>query len=460
MRPLEILILTTLFVRFVGYSFPLIRRSHWIIYLPILTMLLILIHLGWEKYRLQMVPAYLLSLLLFLLSIPQLQRRQQPQEKTRPNRVLISLGFLLRLVVFSVIAAVPIIIPVFHLPQPTGQFQIGTTDLYLADHTRPEIYSPDPNDQREFMVRVWYPAQVQPGLKAAPLLEHPPFQFRHLSLVRTHAYQDAPASDAESAYPVLVFSHGHVGFMEQNLTLMEELASRGYIVCSISHTYQAIYTAFPDGRIVPADETLANDFLQGRSPTQAIYNEHLDTWVEDTRFLLDELELIQRGERESPLTGKLDLDRLGVFGQSFGGVTAVEVCLVDDRCQAGISLDSGLPGDYIGGGTDPPLKQPFMFMLNETAGLYSSSIIGVLQDTAYSVVVQGTKHLDYTDLFLFSPLVKFTHSFGPIKGERMVNIVNAYVVAFWDRYLKGEISPLLDGPSPDYPEVIIEATTP
>jgi hypothetical protein len=75
------------------------------------------------------------------------------------------------------------------------------------------------------------------------------------------------------------------------------------------------------------------------------------------------------------------MDQLGIFGQSFGGVTAVETCIVDDRCQAGISLDSGLPGDYTGSAADPPLKQPFMFMLNEVAGVSRSKILDKLKNT-------------------------------------------------------------------------------
>jgi hypothetical protein len=83
-----------------------------------------------------------------------------------------------------------------------------------------------------------------------------------------------------------------------------------------------------------------------------------------------------------------------------------------------------------------------------------------LNNTTYAVAVRGTTHLNFTDLVLYSPILKFTKEFGPIEGDRMVKIINAYAVAFFDEYLKGERSPLLDGPSPDFPEVIIEVTKP
>jgi hypothetical protein len=423
-------------------------------------MLLTVIHLVLEKFRWQMVPAYGLTLLFFLLSIHWIKPGGRPPDKQPPRRVLLIIGFLFRLLIFTIVAALPILLPVFRLPDPTGQHPVGTAKLYLVDYTRPETFTPDPDDHREFMVQVWYPAQVKPGAKLAPLMEHMPFQFSHLTLVQTHAYQDAPVSNAQSSYPVLIFSHGHVGFIEQNLTQMEELASHGYIVCSIAHTYHAIATVFPDGHVVPADSVLANNFLKGNSPTQDIYAEHLRIWTDDTLFLINELEGIQAGERESLFVGKLDMARLGIFGQSFGGVTAVQVCSVDDRCQAGINLDAGLPRDYTGRAIDFHLKQPFMFMLNEGAAHNRSRILGTLENTAYGVTIRGTTHFNFTDLYLYSPALKFTKAFGPIDGYRMVKIINSYTLAFFDEYLKGERSPLLDGPSPQYPEVTIEMRNP
>ena len=43
---------------------------------------------------------------------------------------------------------------------------------------------------------------------------------------------------------------------------------------------------------------------------------------------------------------------------------------------------------------------------------------------------------------------------GAIDPTRAVEITNAYLVAFFDRYLAGAPSALLGGPSSDYPEVL------
>jgi predicted dienelactone hydrolase len=54
-------------------------------------------------------------------------------------------------------------------------------------------------------------------------------------------------SPEKSNYPVLIFSHGLTGFRNQNTFEVEELASHGYIIVGIDHTYDAAATIFTDG---------------------------------------------------------------------------------------------------------------------------------------------------------------------------------------------------------------------
>ena len=74
---------------------------------------------------------------------------------------------------------------------------------------------------------------------------------------------------------------------------------------------------------------------------------------------------------------------------SFGGVTAVQVCAIDDRCRAGISLDAGLPGDYTGQTLDLTLAQPFMFMVSESRAHLLPSYLATVENTGYGVIVEG-----------------------------------------------------------------------
>ncbi|MNH40751.1 hypothetical protein D3C79_1021140 [compost metagenome] len=70
------------------------------------------------------------------------------------------------------------------------------------------------------------------------------------------------------------------------------------------------------------------------------------------------------------------------------------------------------------------------------------------------IVVEGASHYNFTDLQLFTEMLDFTGMTGSIKGERGAGLINAYVLEFFDKHLKGTGSgELLKEPSPLYPEV-------
>ena len=68
--------------------------------------------------------------------------------------------------------------------------------------------------------------------------------------------------------------------------------------------------------------------------------------------------------------------------------------------------------------------------------------------------LQGTTHFDFSDVPAFSPLAPYLGLKGPLNGERVLEIVRVYSLAFVDQTLLGEPSSLLDGPSEVYPELI------
>jgi hypothetical protein len=67
----------------------------------------------------------------------------------------------------------------------------------------------------------------------------PSFFLDHLALVKIPAYRESTVASSDQAYPVILFSHGWNGFNAQNTSQALELASHGYIVIGIQHTYGA-----------------------------------------------------------------------------------------------------------------------------------------------------------------------------------------------------------------------------
>jgi hypothetical protein len=143
------------------------------------------------------------------------------------------------------------------LPAPTGHHRVGRASFELVDPDRVEIYSSNPQDRRELVVWTWYPAAPGPDAERAAYLPEPWAPAGQLlgldaAGLLSHAVADAPLADEQSSYPVLVQSQS--GFPPLLLAATaEELASHGYVVVGVNHTYEPAVTVFADGRVVAVD---------------------------------------------------------------------------------------------------------------------------------------------------------------------------------------------------------------
>ena len=439
-----------------------------------------------------MVPAYALTIWLFVLSLPQLLgKKVTPSiKKSFKKRALIGklLGFVI--IVFAI--SMPALVPVFQIPEPTGQYAVGTTSYAFTDDSRPEIFTPNPDDKRLVYVQVWYPADPFENTTPLPMwivadeigpvmakgFFLPEFFFDHFMMIKSNSYLDAPvATVQEISFPVLVFSHGYApGFFAQNMVQMEELASHGYIVFSIGHTYESAMVWDARGQVILASETQMNAFYTEAEETDKFHidayyasdfekpaairtwleavpiaQQSIQIWTEDTQFVLSQIERMNLGQVNSPFSGSMDTTHIGVFGQSFGGAVAFQVCAVDPRCKASMNMDGSLWGTLL----DTPLQTPFLMMYGEHTKGMNDWALSLSTGRGYSLVVQGTQHNNFTDSSLVGPLLRFPlwNALGSINGQQMERIMNAYTLAFFDQTLKGIPSPLLQGDSPDYPEV-------
>src|SRR5581483_10431527 len=306
--------------------------------LPVAASVFLLLHLIVEKYRWQMIPLYILALLFGLLVI--LNRPFDP-----PRWLAITATIALIPAV-----ALPILLPVPNVPRASGAYQVGTTIYTLTDESRAEIYSGQ-DEARRFKIQIWYPSKPRPSDKPAPwiaradifspaisdLLKLPPFFLDHLALVQTPALQDAPIAPSSTQYPLIVFSHGWKGFAAQNTVQAIQLASHGYVVVALQHTYGAVTTVFDDGTIAPNNP----DALPDGEPDE-IYDtaarKLANQWAGDISYALDFL-AGEDQDTNSPFHKALDLTRIGVYGHSTGGGAAIQFCGTDSRCKALLGMD-------------------------------------------------------------------------------------------------------------------------
>jgi predicted dienelactone hydrolase len=498
MRPFETLVLLALFLTLSSFLINVARRPRWMTFLPSLALPLVLLHLLLEDCRLPMIPAYALTLVLFLSAIRHLWRRRPPQEvPSRGRRTLSNIAILLGWLFFVPAAVLPAAVPVFQLPEPTGPYPVGSTHLYFIDDTRSEVFTPDPDDSRQIWARIWYPATVPADQEAVSYMDEgaaralatwwglPSFILDDLVLVKTHAYSDASLAPSATPFPLIFFNHGYQVAPHQYTALMEDLASHGYVVFNVGHAYETPFFTKPDGELIPFDpqnrrrqltiregsdlerERILYEFPKTTSwqERDTLYkelfklsphnNESVRIWATDVSSLITHLHTLNSSA--GLFAGRLDPDRIGVAGHSFGGAAAGQASLTDSRIKAGMNIDGLQNGDL----AQHDLTIPFMFLASHTKPFSDEDGVRLAdpfyersESAAYIVLIKGTTHVGLSDFPLMGFLVNGILS-GELAPRRCSTILGTYVRAFFDKHLKGKDAPLLDGQSSDFPEVVL-----
>ncbi len=359
------------------------------------------------------------------------------------------------------------------LPTPTGQFAVGRTTLNWVNHLVTDELSPFPRAKREVVVWIWYPAaapdapaEYLPKSWRIALEQHSGVVMsklltRDLSLVRTHSTSDPDVSSQQRSYPIVIMRAGGGALTTDFTTLAEDLASHGYFVVGFDAPYRTSIMVLPGNRVITRPP--AND-PEDLSPDQAerLINRLLPMWTSDTKFVVSQLEQLNAADPSGKFTGRLDMQRLGMFGHSFGGATALQFCHEDSRCKAGIDIDGAPYGSVVQEG----LKQPFMFMLSDhrrdladpvSRQIHANlqSIYDRLPNGRLFITIRGANHFSFSDQMLLKShyLIGMMRKLGSgsLEGRRGLAITADYVHTFFDVYLKG--APASQLTTQRYPEV-------
>jgi hypothetical protein len=472
MRPLEIF---TPIILAIYLAYPLTgkKRPPAVGILPAFALVVIATHANVEGMRWQMIPLYAFAVLTLFLSIPAFfWTTQNKAPAGRPLRVIFSPSTALRtsLSLLAVSTVLPILLPVPAIPVSDGPYAIGTTIYELTDTSRKELYS-GVDEPRRFQIQVWYPSEAVTSAERAPwmanadvfapmialYLDLPDFFLDHLALVKVPAYKDTKVALTDAGFPIILFSHGWNGFNAQNTGQALHLASHGYVVVGIQHTYGAVVTVFEDGTVAKNNPSALPSGAPDDEYEQAAHK-LADQWAGDMGFALDFLEE-QNDDAHSQFNRSLDLSRVGVYGHSTGGGAAIQFCGTDTRCKALLGQDPFMrpvSNEVIEGG----ISQPSLFLFSQEWADETDSRNNKLFNPFYSksaesygaLSIEGTAHYDFTDLPLLSPLAPQLGLKGPINGNRVIVIVNDYLLSFFDMTLKG-ISTDLFGNQSLYTEV-------
>ena len=357
----------------------------------------------------------------------------------------------LLLMASSVVASA--ILPMFQIPAATGPYHVGTVILHLVDDSRHEGYLDNPAARREINIQLWYPTDASTGNRAS--YRRPAettLLSRYQSAIATDAIENAPMATPHGANPIVLFNPAWNGLRTQDTFETTDLASHGFVVVAIDHTYNSIRTAFPDGRIVTAQSRDVDDF--NRESADVLFargTAELQTQAADDSFVLDTLQHWNL-DPASPYHGRLDLSRVGVMGHSFGGAVAIQTAIADARVRAAINMDGWIFGEFVHTG----LRKPLLQMIDDepfpTVDDFSSSDPTVRGYACFNAIFltslqssfhqnggellrfPGAKHMDFSDRPLFSPFRRLTSS-GTSDWPFLASQVRSYTLQFFQRAL-------------------------
>ncbi|KAI1410242.1 hypothetical protein F5Y13DRAFT_202369 [Hypoxylon sp. FL1857] len=353
------------------------------------------------------------------------------------------------------------------IPPPTGPYQVGVrkyTIEHLNDH---DPVAPN-NLSTAFLATVFYPTPQQPqGLKpylnpeTAALFEQSwNYSTGTLSSLTSTVQQNAPFLEYKgglpvegegkgSPYPTILFGPGGGGPpVEGNTILLSELASYGYVVIGLDHPFEQPYIQYPNGTGVNG---VVIDYSSSELIT-AIYEMRL----EDNSVFLDQhfIELVRKFDLPFNTT------HLGAFGYSLGGAAAFGSLQRNGLLVSGLNLDGTLFGDPASNSSIADERKPTFLVGSEGHesgdGSDRSWATFPLWQTGYQreISINGTTHHDFCDDTFWKTLESGADpNAGSINGLEQVRVLNAYVKAFFDLTLLGKDSSILNGASPEFPEV-------
>ena len=348
-------------------------------------------------------------------------------------------------------------------PKPAGEYKVGTTVFDVTDSGRVEKLGPDAGKTpRKVSVRLYYPVLLQTvvGMDKAIAMSAARLtalgKFYHMPIkgaedIEGEFYQDAEPVPGKR-FPLVIFSHGMGSYRESNNLMLTELASRGFVVAAIGHTYEEILSEFADGTTALFDKRCQADMYQpkmkGTIGALKVMLNKKGNFEEQYRrfktfqsrycgFLIERMEERAKDIRvvlnaiKSSFADIIDTRHgVGISGHSIGGATAYYMCMHDDEFTCGINLDGMLLGHYDG----MSMKKPFYQISCEDARSTVSRVAIDNEAPVYWELFNGMKHLGFADMKFMVPIKSVVGKMDPMKYHEYVCRIH---LSFFDKYLNG-----------------------
>ncbi|KAK1640811.1 tat pathway signal sequence [Colletotrichum phormii] len=338
--------------------------------------------------------------------------------------------------IFALMAAAIVI------PGPPGPYPVALRVEAFEDAARWDPRAPQNQpEKRKVMVSVHVPLKKEANCSVEIVPYVPPTTAVALGQGAATLFGGPEKSEK---YPLVLFSHGRASSRLAHGVLARSLASYGYIVVTLDHTYDAAIVEFSDGSVRFAENATDNDL--------AYVESLLESRQKDVSFIIDQL--LDPSVATPLLAGtqaSINSENIFIAGHSFGGATVASSLYVDDRILGGLNFDGLMVGPVQTEGTDKPLvlaSTPATFDYisgwNET---WTS-----LRGPSLMLIVNGTTHMSFFDApqlpavkalpAEYSDLIK--QVLGTIDGDVLAKIEIELLRRTLDFVLEGKREALCD----------------
>ncbi|MCZ7584425.1 MAG: hypothetical protein M5R36_14380 [Deltaproteobacteria bacterium] len=336
-------------------------------------------------------------------------------------------------------------------PTQPGPYAVGVKTYVFVDESRDDFAS---RGKRTLLTEVWYPApewtRMLPRDSVRNFLGEwydvihgigqfllPPDELANFDAIRDVA-RDVPIYPGGNPFPLILVSHGNAAIRFASMSFAEYFASHGYIVVAPDHIGNAVFVTLP-GRL-----QIYNPLL-----TPFEFTDRID----DFRFLVDKFTELGLDDPDGFFTKRIDLNRIGAMGHSFGAVTAAESVVVDDRIKAGIEM-----AGFVFPIWDSAYNDPMMFWyagedetMEDVEPLVRFVDFPFAPSPKFLINLFDAGHYTFSDACILIPSLlgngdgcgegdrrETDEPFDYIEHDKAMQILNTYNTAFFGYTLKGQ----------------------
>lgn len=325
------------------------------------------------------------------------------------------------------------------LPALTVNYRVGTVEVPMIDLQRAGVYAEGSSSRhREIMTQIWYPAAIGTTGPKSIYLDEATMEYmlkdnkiagldkNSRFKVKTHSVYNAPVTAGDRQFPVLIFSQGFGTSYFLYQSILEDLASHGYIVVGVNSSNVASITKFPHepSRILPI---FAND-----DDENVYLTKYFSEITADLRFVARQMSKLNE-EHRLPLAKRVDVNRIGCFGHSYGGVAAIQAANEDPEIKAGANLD----GSFWGEAFKRPMVKPMLLVANEQSYEGDSTMQTFeanMGKASCGIKVKGLttlSHIGFSDAKLLMASLTGDEA-EMVAAERIIQLTRASVRTFFD----------------------------